>query len=134
VLDPEPLVVRAAESGDRLLSQAMSELLELAGQRYALVVLDAGTMVPADLRILRAKDLFVAQSALTGESMPVEKVADPNQPAGRVPFEFTNACFMGSNVLSGSARALVLTTGTPTAMVSSGSANSFERMPRIRLR
>ena len=78
------------------------------------VVLAAGSLIPADLRVLSAKDFFVSQSALTGESMPVEKVPDPNQPAGRAAFEFTNACFMGSNVLSGSARAVVLATGART--------------------
>jgi Mg2+-importing ATPase len=79
-----------------------------------LVVLAAGSLIPADLRVLTTKDFFVSQSALTGESMPVEKIADSNQPVGRVPFEFTNACFMGSNVLSGSARAVVVTTGSRT--------------------
>ncbi|MEI7729218.1 MAG: magnesium-translocating P-type ATPase [Verrucomicrobiota bacterium] len=79
-----------------------------------IVVLAAGSLIPADLRILSAKDFFVSQSALTGESMPVEKGADANQPAGRAPFEFTNACFMGSNVLSGSARGIVLATGART--------------------
>src|SRR5271165_1470494 len=78
------------------------------------VALAAGSLIPADLRVLTAKDFFVSQSALTGESMPVEKSADSNQPAGRAPFDFTNACFMGSNVLSGSARAVVLTTGSST--------------------
>lgn len=78
------------------------------------VVLAAGSLIPADLRVLAAKDFFVSQSALTGESMPVEKNADPNQPADRAPFEFTNACFMGSNVLSGSARGVVLATGPRT--------------------
>ncbi len=78
------------------------------------VILAAGSLIPADLRILSAKDFFVTQSALTGESMPVEKNADANQPAGRAPFEFTNACFMGSNVLSGSARGVVVATGGRT--------------------
>jgi Mg2+-importing ATPase len=78
------------------------------------VVLAAGSLIPADLRVLSAKDFFVTQSALTGESMPVEKNADTAQPAGRTLFEFTNACFMGSNVLSGSARAIVLATGRRT--------------------
>jgi Mg2+-importing ATPase len=78
------------------------------------VVLAAGSLIPADLRILSAKDFFVTQSALTGESMPVEKSADSNQAAGRTAFEYTNACFMGSNVLSGSARAVVLATGKDT--------------------
>jgi len=71
------------------------------------VVLAAGSLIPADLRIISAKDFFVTQSALTGESMPVEKNADPNQPAGRASFEYSNACFMGSNVLSGAARGVV---------------------------
>jgi Mg2+-importing ATPase len=79
-----------------------------------IVVLAAGSLIPADLRVLAAKDFFVSQSALTGESMPVEKSADPNQLAGRALFDFTNACFMGSNVLSGSARAVVLVTGSKT--------------------
>ncbi len=78
------------------------------------VVLAAGSLIPADLRVLSAKDFFVTQSALTGESMPVEKNADSNQAAGRTAFEYSNACFMGSNVLSGSARAVVLTTGKKT--------------------
>src|ERR1022692_4618073 len=79
-----------------------------------IVVLAAGSLIPADVRVIAAKDFFVTQSALTGESMPVEKGTDPNQPAGRAPFDFTNACFMGSNVLSGSARAVVLATGGRT--------------------
>ncbi len=79
-----------------------------------IVILAAGSLIPADLRILAAKDFFVTQSALTGESMPVEKGADANQPAGRAPFDFTNACFMGSNVLSGSARGVVIATGRQT--------------------
>ena len=78
------------------------------------VVLAAGSLIPADLRVLSAKDFFVSQSALTGESMPVEKNAEPNQEAGRTPFEFTHSCFMGSNVLSGSARGLILATGART--------------------
>ena len=78
------------------------------------VILAAGSLIPADLRIIAAKDFFVTQSALTGESMPVEKNAEPEQPAGRGAFDFTNACFMGSNVLSGSARGVVLATGAGT--------------------
>ncbi len=79
-----------------------------------IVILAAGSLIPADLRILSAKDFFVTQSALTGESMPVEKNADTAQPAGRTSFEYTNACLMGTNVLSGSARAVVLATGGRT--------------------
>ena len=77
------------------------------------VVLAAGSLIPADIRILSAKDFFVTQSALTGESMPVEKSAEVPA-AGKTPLESPNACFMGTNVLSGSARAVVLTTGAQT--------------------
>jgi Mg2+-importing ATPase len=78
------------------------------------VVLAAGSLIPADLRILSAKDFFVTQSALTGESMPVEKNAETNQAADRGAFDLTNACFMGSNVLSGTAHGVVLATGLRT--------------------
>jgi len=78
------------------------------------VVLAAGSLIPADLRILSAKDFFVTQSALTGESMPVEKNAETNQAADRGAFDLTNACFMGSNVLSGTAHGVVLATGPRT--------------------
>jgi len=78
-----------------------------------IVVLSAGDMVPADCRLLRARDLFVSQSAMTGESLPLEKftkTADQN--IG--PLEMPNLLFMGTNVVSGSATALVLTTGNHT--------------------
>jgi Mg2+-importing ATPase len=98
------------------------------------VVLTAGSLIPADLRILSAKDFFVTQSALTGESMPVEKGPDTNQPAGRAAFEFSNACFMGSNVLSGAARGVVLVTGARTyfgslaeKLMSRREATSFDK-------
>ncbi|QDJ49458.1 magnesium-translocating P-type ATPase [Bordetella hinzii] len=74
------------------------------------VALSAGDMVPADCRILTAKDLFVAQAALTGESLPVEKFAQP-RPGLRNALELENIAFMGTNVVSGSALALVLATG-----------------------
>ncbi|MGB8517877.1 MAG: magnesium-translocating P-type ATPase [Gallionella sp.] len=79
-----------------------------------LVLLSAGDMIPADLRILSAKDLFVSQSAMTGESMPVEKFAA--QRAAKVinPIELDNILFMGTNVVSGSATAIVIATGSNT--------------------
>jgi Mg2+-importing ATPase len=84
------------------------------------VHLSAGDMVPADVRVLSAKDLFVSQSALTGESLPVEKLDLPGAEAARrlaevnSPLELPNACFMGSNVVSGSAKAVVVATGERT--------------------
>ncbi|MEI6350631.1 MAG: magnesium-translocating P-type ATPase [Verrucomicrobiota bacterium] len=79
-----------------------------------IVVLDAGAIVPADVRLINAKDFFVSQSSLTGESMPVEKSAEPAEVAGRGIIELQNACFQGSNVLSGTARAVVINTGVKT--------------------
>ncbi len=60
-------------------------------------------MMPADVRLLSAKDLFVSQSAMTGESLPVEKFADHGGAAGTNPLELDNLAFMGTNVVSGSA-------------------------------
>jgi P-type Mg2+ transporter len=80
-----------------------------------LVVLDAGAMIPADLRILRAKDLFVAQSALTGESMPVEKTATPTGGPQKGILSIDCACFQGSSVVSGAGLGLVVNTGDHTS-------------------
>ena len=79
-----------------------------------IIRLSAGDMVPADIRILDAKDLFVSQSALTGESEPVEKTASVwNEPVGSVT-DYGNLAFMGSNVISGSASAIVVAVGDGT--------------------
>ena len=72
-----------------------------------IVHLSAGDMVPADVRILFAKDLFISQSALTGESEPVEKQAKCQLVTEAIT-EITNLAFMGSNVISGSATAVVV--------------------------
>jgi Mg2+-importing ATPase len=77
------------------------------------VVLSAGDMVPADLRVLTAKDLFVSQAAMTGESLPVEKHAQPRS-ASANPLERENLLFMGTIVVSGSGLGVVLETGART--------------------
>lgn len=79
-----------------------------------LVLLHAGAIIPADLRLLTTKDFFIGQSALTGESMPVEKSAAACDLADKGIIELTNACFQGSNVISGTARAVVVNTGNRT--------------------
>ncbi|MGH8401543.1 MAG: cation-transporting P-type ATPase, partial [Gammaproteobacteria bacterium] len=79
-----------------------------------LVQLSAGDMIPADVRLLSAKDLFINQAALTGESMPVEKAAAMWEQDGSNPLEVGNLCFMGTNVVSGTAIALVVMTGKQT--------------------
>ena len=81
--------------------------------RGDVVALSAGDMIPADCRVLGARDLFVAQSALTGESLPVEKFAD-RRAEGDSPIEQRNLVFMGTNVISGTATALVAATGKQT--------------------
>ncbi|MGQ5525131.1 magnesium-translocating P-type ATPase [Chitinimonas sp. PSY-7] len=78
------------------------------------IVLSAGDMIPADCRVLTAKDLFVSQAAMTGESMPVEKFAALCDVEAANPLEFDNLLFMGTNVVSGSAMAIVLGTGNST--------------------
>jgi len=79
-----------------------------------IIRLAAGDMVPADVRVLSARDLFLNQSALTGESMPIEKKADAISTDVQNPLELTNICFLGSNVESGSATAVVIHTGDRT--------------------
>lgn len=77
--------------------------------------LSAGDMIPADCRIVQSKDLFVSQAMLTGEALPVEKRDYPIDDAeSRSPLELENCCFMGTNVVSGTATAIVVNTGTRT--------------------
>jgi Mg2+-importing ATPase len=92
------------------------------------VRLSAGDLVPADVRLISSRDLFVSQAALTGEALPVEKCDTPGRPAektaGRAsceasrqlddPFELANVCFLGTNVVSGTATAIVAATGPHT--------------------
>jgi magnesium-transporting ATPase (P-type) len=79
-----------------------------------LVKLSAGDMIPADVRILTAKDLFIIQATLTGESLPVEKF-DPRETRENIsPLEFANLCFLGTSVESGTAQAVVVETGPRT--------------------
>jgi len=89
-----------------------------------IVKLAAGDIVPGDMRVLQAKDLFISESSLTGESEPVEKFSEPyqedhqnqqdSQNSSNNPLDSNNLVFMGSNVVSGSATALVLTVGKDT--------------------
>ncbi|HOE14823.1 MAG TPA: magnesium-translocating P-type ATPase [Candidatus Saccharicenans sp.] len=79
-----------------------------------LVILQAGSVIPADLRVVSAKDFFVSESALTGESMPVEKTAAPPASQVKSALELNNACFLGTFVTSGTARGVVINTGRQT--------------------
>jgi Mg2+-importing ATPase len=101
------------------------------------VSLQSGSLIAADMRLMSAKDFFVSQSTLTGESMPVEKTvhwASPKNGVQRSALELSNAVFQGSNVISGSAKAVVINTGVETyfgaitqKLTSSAVLTSFER-------
>ena len=78
------------------------------------VKLSAGDMIPGDVRLIAAKDLFIIQATLTGESLPVEK-SDARDPRTNVsPIEHTNLCFLGTSVESGAATAVIVATGAQT--------------------
>jgi Mg2+-importing ATPase len=89
-----------------------------------IIHLSAGDLVPADVRLISSKDLFVAEASLTGEALPVEKQdtiprgigkrtkAKQQQPTN--PLELTNMCYMGTNIISGTATAVVVSTGVST--------------------
>ncbi|MCC3372275.1 magnesium-translocating P-type ATPase [Cohnella sp. REN36] len=89
-----------------------------------IVHLSAGDMVPADIRLISSKDLHVGESALTGEAMPVEKMDTLPRGVHKVTrkqqqkpvnaLELNNVCYMGTNVISGSATGVVVATGTRT--------------------
>jgi Mg2+-importing ATPase len=82
--------------------------------------LSAGDLIPADVRLLSAKDLFVSQATLTGESIPIEKSDAPMAEVQRLienqvsPLELPNVCFLGTTVVSGTAKAAVVVTGSYT--------------------
>lgn len=78
------------------------------------VKLSAGDMIPADIRLMKTKDLFVSQSAMTGESYPVEKRADYKFEGSSSETEYENIVYMGSNVISGSAEGIVVSVGDDT--------------------
>jgi Mg2+-importing ATPase len=93
-----------------------------------IIKLAAGDMVPGDVRLLTSKDLFVSQGSLTGESLPVEKFHDPETEQESSPTELKNTCFMGTSVQSGTAMAVVVTTGVQTYLGSMARSISGERV------
>jgi Mg2+-importing ATPase len=79
-----------------------------------IVKLAAGDMIPADVRVMTSKDLFVIQASLTGESLPVEKFDAQETRDAVSPLEYANICFLGTSVESGTSLALVVATGKKT--------------------
>ena len=77
-----------------------------------IIQLSSGDMIPADVRVISSRDLLVAEAALTGEAIPVEKEPEPITEIKGL--DLRNICFMGTNVVSGTARAVVINTGKNT--------------------
>jgi len=104
-----------------------------------IVRLSAGDLVPADLRLLETRDLFVTQSALTGEAMPVEKFEPERKlrPPGTLPpeglpvavLDSPHLLFMGSSIVSGTGKAVVLATGNHTYFGANGRAAHRQAAP-----
>jgi Mg2+-importing ATPase len=107
-----------------------------------LVRLSAGDLVPADVRLIASRDLFVSQAALTGEALPVEKydtLGSVAEKAASAPerdghLDLANICFLGTNVVSGTATAIVVSTGCHTyfgslarSIVGKRAETSFDR-------
>jgi Mg2+-importing ATPase len=93
------------------------------------VKLSAGDMIPADVRLIATKDLFISQGTLTGESLPVEKLAGCEVKAGTSPLEMANLGFLGTSVESGAATAVILATGPRTYF--GGMAGSMTGAPVV---
>jgi Mg2+-importing ATPase len=93
-----------------------------------IIKLAAGDMIPGDVRLLSSKDVFVSQGSLTGESLPVEKFHDPETKEESSPTELKNTCFMGTSVESGTATAVVVTTGVQTYLGSMAHSITGERV------
>jgi P-type Mg2+ transporter len=92
-----------------------------------IIKLTAGDMIPGDVRLLSLKDLFVSQGTLTGESLPVEKLSQPQTETDISPTELKNTCFMGTSVQSGTATAVVIMTGARTYLGSMAHSITGER-------
>lgn len=115
-----------------------------------IVLLSAGDLIPADLRIIEAKDLYVSQSSLTGESDAVKKQVNCTVPINEIDnlSDLDNICFMGTNVISGSAKGVVikiadstyfgkiaytLSTGKPKTSFQKGIENTSKLLIRFML-
>lgn len=94
-----------------------------------IVILSAGSIVPADMILLETKDLFVNQSIFTGESVPIEKRADIKNSDEKDLFNIPNICLMGSNIISGNAKGIVISTGLNTYLGNMNKELSKKRLP-----
>ena len=91
-----------------------------------IVKLNAGTIVPADIKIVESKDLFVNQSVFTGESILVEKTTESSKACNQI-FDINNICLMGVTIESGRATGVVIKTGSNTYLGQVGSEISIKK-------
>ncbi|MDB5306497.1 MAG: mgtA 1 [Gemmataceae bacterium] len=91
------------------------------------VLLSAGDMIPADLRLCSCKDLYVVQASLTGEPFPVEKADAREDTKAVAPLDLRTVCFLGTSVESGTARGVIVATGRQTYL--GGMASSIVQQP-----
>ncbi len=111
----EELIKRVATTATVLRNGAKQEMQISQLVPGDVILLSAGDIVPADARVISAKDFFVDQSALTGESFPVEKTSEPVQAAAIAdPSRWNNYLFMGTSVTAGTATTVVVKTGSST--------------------
>lgn len=113
--DPKEPVSPAKDTTGTTKGKEIEVKLLVAGD---IIFLSAGDMIPADVRLIEAKDLFLSQSTLTGESLPAEKHVNLSDRNEKNPLELVNLCFMGTAVVSGSGTAVVVETGSHTYLAS----------------
>jgi Mg2+-importing ATPase len=124
-------MVRNTATATRQAEDGHSERIEVPVEELVagdIVHLGAGDMIPADLRLLSAKDLFISQAILTGESLPVEKTQVTGPGDASNPLDLPSVCFMGTNVVSGTATAVVVATGGRTYLGSLAHTLSGQRV------
>lgn len=135
---------RASAAGEKLLNMVSNTTAVLRDDKFIetpideiilgdIIRLSAGDIIPADLRIISAKDLFLSQATLTGESLPIEKFVYFDEEMQDQETDYTNLALMGTNVVSGSGRAIVIRRGDDTYLGSMAKSlgeikvvNSFE--------
>lgn len=131
---------RSTAAGEKLLDMVSNtsavlrngEFIEIPIDQIVLgdiIRLSAGDIIPADLRIISAKDLFLSQATLTGESLPVEKFVGLDENELDQETDYTNLTLMGTNVVSGSGRGVVVRRGDDTYLGSM--AKSLEEIETV---
>jgi len=120
-----PAIASAAAPAGSMLKELPIDML-VPGD---IVHLCAGDLVPADVRLLSTKDLFVNQAPLTGEALPVEKFPGATSGPVKDPLQAQNSCFMGTNVVSGTATAVVVLTGSRAYFGNLAAVIAGERAP-----